>query len=244
MKPKLWHSIRRAAAASWPQRLPSWLSGPAVGIAALATGVVGGLAALGVLAYLSAPARADSLPHRAKLGAVAAEAQPAPAWQGPWIGAHLGLAAVATDIDGLASLAGDGLEAGLAAGYNIRSGNLVGGVWGEYTFADVQTSFAGERVTKGAWAAGVLGGVLINPRLLAFGTVGWTTVEASASFAALPDFTGLVYGGGLEALLPGDAFGFKLEYRGTSFEAEDVGGGTLEPSSHSLRLGLVWHFGK
>jgi outer membrane immunogenic protein len=200
------------------------LSGPALVVA----GVAAAFVVLGLVALTARPAGAE---------------EKAPAWTGPWIGAHIGAAAVATEIDGVATLAGDGLLGGLSAGFDVKAGQIVAGVWGEYTFADLQTSLGGDSLTlEGAWAAGLRLGWLVNPRLLAYGRYGWTSAQASASFGAIPDLDGTVLAFGLEGLLPGDTLSAKVEYVATELGTGKVGGGTLSPDHHAIRLGVTWRF--
>jgi len=209
---KLWNAARN---------VPASVAASAVSTAALAVGALLGLAILTATSVRAEP--------------------PANAWTGLWVGPHVGVAATSTEVDGGVRLAGDGLLAGAGAGLDFKVNNIVAGVWGEYTFANLETSFAGERLKlEGTWAAGVRLGWLVNQRLLAYGLYGWTETEASASFGSVPRFSGSVYGGGIEALLAGDAFSVKLEYRRTLFGTEDAGGGSLQPDHHALRLGVAW----
>lgn len=163
-------------------------------------------------------------------------------WTGGYVQVHAGLAATSTEVDGMLSLSGDGTQLGIAAGFDLQMGRAVAGVWSEYTWADIQTSFGGANVAlEGSVAAGGRVGLLLNDRLLAYVLAGWTQVDASANFASMPKFDGYVLGGGVEALV-GDSFSLKLEYRGTMLNSEDVQGVGFEPDSHAVRVGGAWRF--
>lgn len=205
-------------------------------------------AVLAVLIGFASPATAEGLGGKSKVRAaqqaVAVPAEPAKvaSWTGPYIGLHAGLAATSTDVGGMAELSGDGTQLGINAGYDVQMGKAVTGVWGEYTWADIQTSFGGANTTlKGQYAGGLLLGYLVTDRLLAYVKGGWTQVDASSNFASMPTFDGYVYGGGLKAKLD-ENFAFKLEYLATELKAEKAGGASFEPDSHAVRIGGEWRF--
>jgi outer membrane immunogenic protein len=234
---KLWTRLQLAAGRCNWQAL---LDGPA--LVALAAALSLAVAAAVAIATARS-ASADGPPVGVKLADKASVPAPWPgAWNGPWIGMHLGGAAVATDVEG-ASLAGDGILGGLDAGYDARFGNIVAGAWGRYTWAHLETSLGGESVTlEGAWTFGLRGGVLITPKLLAYGTYGWTQAKASATFD-VGTLDGRVLGGGLEALIS-DSLSLKLEYLATDFGRQAVDEDTFRTDQHAVMLGLAWRLGK
>lgn len=179
---------------------------------------------------------------KGKIAAQQPAEAPAKSWTGPYIGLHAGLAATSTDVAGALELAGKGTQLGINVGYDWQVGKMVPGVWAEYTWADIQTSFGGASTTlKGSYAAGLSLGYLVTDRLLAYVKGGWTQVDASANFASMPTFDGYVYGGGLKALLD-DNFAVKLEYAATELKSETAGGASFKPDSHAVRIGGEWRF--
>jgi outer membrane immunogenic protein len=233
---KLWNRLQLAAARCNWQAL---IDGPTIVV--LATALSLGLAAVVAIATARS-ARADGPPVPG-IKLADKTSLPAPSWTGPWVGVHIGGAAVTTDVEG-ASLAGDGILGGLGVGYDARIGNLVAGVWGEYTWAHLETGLGGESVTlKGAWAFGLRAGVLLTPKLLAYGKYGWTQAEASATFDNLPTLDGRVLGAGLESLLS-DNLTLKIEYRATDLGNEALSAGTLKTDHHAVLVGVAWRLNK
>lgn len=163
-------------------------------------------------------------------------------WTGPYIGLHAGLSATSTNVAGALELTGNGTQAGVIAGYDQQWNKFVAGIWGRYTWSDIQASFGPVNTTlKGSYAYGLRAGYLVTNNLLAYVHGGLTQVDASSNLVAMPTFDGKVLGGGLEAKIA-DNFSLRLEYEAMLLDKETVSGVGFEPESHTVRVVGTWRF--
>lgn len=185
-----------------------------------------------------------------------AGAAPAASWSGCYVGAHAGPAATSTEVGivgggfSLDGLSAKGLGAGGAhAGCDGQFGGVVVGVRGEYAWLDQEFN-VGPGFFKAsfdnAWTALARVGVPVaGGRALPYVLAGYTRAETSWSIpgVAMPDFHGLVLGGGIEVSLAANV-SLGLEGRWTKYQSETISGTpiTLEPEQVSALATLNLRF--
>jgi outer membrane immunogenic protein len=208
-----------------------------------------------------------------------AAGEPPPSWTGCSVSAHAGYAVAAHDatlglvgapvalnIDSLSASGGE-IGAGLGCDFRIPGQPFVVGVFGDWTWRELEQSNtltlggfqAGTKMTiDDAWTVGGRAGILVNPSTLLYGLIGYTQARTSslvlsatgfpsASFG-VPDLSGWTVGGGLETQL-GQGWAVRGEYRYTQYEEETVKlvpgllNLDLKTTEHSGRLGMVYRFG-
>ncbi|EPR16106.1 membrane protein [Sphingobium indicum IP26] len=152
--------------------------------------------------------------------ALAAAAVSAPAFAqdaAPFTGPRAGVTLGYDKFDG-----NDGFAYGASTGYDIAiTPNVTFG--SEVAFSDSTTSLgAGVEVSRDL-SASVRLGYILNPKVLAFGKVGYanTRVEASNSNSG-GSFEGVRYGGGLEFAVTGNTY-ISAEYQRSEYE-DGIGG--------------------
>jgi outer membrane immunogenic protein len=146
----------------------------------------------------------------------------------------------------------DGIVYGVAAGYDVRSGNLVLGAEAELTGASVDTRGDGlyapdDRLTvnsgRDLYAGGRIGYV-VAPRAMLYGKLGYTNARSDLDYGgsvARPAFEesetsgGIRVGGGAEVQISGNTFA-KAEYR-----YSDYGSSAIE-HRHQLLGGFGFRF--
>lgn len=199
---------------------------------------------------------AGELPTKGRIAApmTSAAAQEEPA---RWTGFYAGLGATygfsRTEFDAVA--AGDdhinteNIGATLGLGYDLQMSNIVVGLLADVTVSDFQD-------IRGQWFVGARLGILLTPKLLAYGLAGYTEeIDGKLAFQAIEttnikDLAGLTLGGGLEHML-GGGWSAKAEYRYVSYGNEHapdgvadglVDGSRIESGEHSVRAVLSKRF--
>jgi outer membrane immunogenic protein len=184
-------------------------------------------------------------------------------WTGCYIGANVGATAaiLPADFGGFATidaLGAEGASGGLSIGCDKQFDKVVVGVWGDYTWHgsefSITSPFAPADIARisvdDQWAIGGRAGYLVTPDVLAYGLVGYTQVSTSslavpvfATSFAVPDFSGVIVGGGAEIAL-GSGWSLDARYTYTSLDSEtiDLGGLglRLDPSIHTARVGIAY----
>lgn len=213
------------------------------------------IAAAIAVAFLAAgychDARADGLP---KSGLVpVGEVAKAASWTGFHMDAYVGYGWNHSEFtpwpggDGAFNSKNVLLTAGV--GWDAQLGNVVLGILADVTASDLDK-------TEWQWFVGARGGVLVTPKTLVYGLVGYTeTIDGQLAFKAIDvtrfkDIAGLTYGGGIEHLFA-QGWNLKAEYRYVQFgdETAPVGvkdglkdGTDVESGAHQIRLGISKRF--
>lgn len=178
-------------------------------------------------------------------------------WTGCGVGVQAGYSATIVDVGfnvfktagAFEGLGADGATYGLKAGCDMQMDRIVIGAWGDYSWfssQDLSLTVSGlGSISAGfdqQWAAGARAGLLVTDRTLVYALVGYTDVRG-ASF--VPDFSGMVYGGGIEIGLGNDLFG-SLEYRYADLDKLTLTSGpnsiSFDPNMHQIRAGLTYRF--
>lgn len=157
---------------------------------------------------------------------------PETSWTGFYVGVGVGGAGVNHDlkfgrIAELDGLSGNGVFGTVEVGYDRQFGNIVGGIFFNYDFADVSTdiSVAGQTASaklNDTWSVGGRLGYLVNPGTLAYALAAYTEANIDFPFGIKTDsFSGYSVGGGLETKLGGNWF-LKGEYRFTRLDTETL----------------------
>jgi outer membrane immunogenic protein len=191
-------------------------------------------------------------------------ASPAYDWSGFYVGAAVGAGEVVHDLSLLGAadangIGGEGVFGELNAGYDHDFGNFVAGIMvdGNYSgiSSDLDVNGLGEVASvKADYGFDVLGrvGMKVNPSTLAYvlGGYSWAHFKAEAGIPGLGagsydwSSSGFSVGGGLETAVSTHTT-LGIEYRYSQFADEDFGSGGLfkvEPSSHTVRVGLKYKF--
>lgn len=174
-------------------------------------------------------------------------------WNGVYVNAGVGgsftsheLSATGIDLNGIA---GYGLIGRVGGGADRQFGRLVFGVFGDYDFSNASTdltlgSQSASVKLDNQWTVGGRGGFLATPSTLFYGLMGYSNASYSLNapgFSKSQDFTGMVYGGGMETQL-GNGWSGKLEYRFHDFDAQNFGGLTIQPHEQSIVGGFSYKF--
>ncbi|MEQ1650634.1 MAG: outer membrane beta-barrel protein [Hyphomicrobiaceae bacterium] len=135
----------------------------------------------------------------------------APIWTGLYLGAHIGGASSswkAPDID--INTNASAIAGGVFGGGNYQVGSAVFGAELDHTFVNMKKSWTDgvDTITLsngGLTSIRARAGFLLDPRLLAYGTLGWGRGTARVTFfdgintlSESKSTSGLVYGGGIE----------------------------------------------
>jgi len=194
-------------------------------------------------------------------GAGPAIASPAYDWSGFYVGASVGAGESVNDLSllgliGINGISGDGLFGELNAGYDHDFGGFVAGVMVDGNVsgisADLGAGPGGSASLKSDYGFDVLGrvGMKVNPSTLAYVLGGYSWGHFKAPPIAGPgsstdwSSSGYSVGGGLETAVSTHTT-LGIEYRYAKFADEDFGGVGLlkiEPSSHTVRVGLKYKF--
>lgn len=206
-------------------------------------------------------------------GGIAASGAPLPittvadyhGWTGCYVGGAVGYSWNRTEFDqagpggdkiGERAINADDIMLSPYAGCDVQASNIVLGVMGDVTWSDL-----GGRAADGSldadyqWFVGARAGVLLTPKTLAYGLVGYTELDGGLSFdfddaTSLGDLSGLTYGGGLEYAV-GGGWTSKLEYRYVQFDSDTapsgaidgvVDGSDIDTGAHQVRLGVSYRF--
>ena len=191
-------------------------------------------------------------------------------WTGPYLGVEAGAAASVTRLT--ASFAGasaqtneggQGLLGGGFGGFDYQmSDQFVVGVLGEIAAANSQTTLTTAAGGASAfvnispvfsWSAMARLGWLATPSTLLYAVGGYTGEAvntnavafaggAMANFNSFNVLSGWTVGPGIEARIA-DGWSTKLEYRYSEYGTQTIlPGVTLQPSTHTVRLGLAYKF--
>jgi outer membrane immunogenic protein len=184
-----------------------------------------------------------------------AVASPAYDWTGFYLGASVGAGEVVHDLSILTfdanGLGGEGVLGELNAGYDYDFGNFVAGVMVDGNLSsskwDVGISGSSLLSIKADYGFDILGrlGMKVNPSTLAYvlGGYSWGHFKVEAFGGDSIDWSsnGFSVGGGLETAIS-DHTSLGIEYRYAQFADKDFGGLKIEPSSHTVRVGLKYKF--
>ena len=191
-------------------------------------------------------------------------------WTGPYVGVEAGVAASVTRLTATFAGAsaqtnegGQSLLGGGFGGFDYQvSDQFVVGALGEIAAANPQT--INTTMASGAsafvnvspafsWSAMARLGWLASPTTLLYATGGYTgeaiNVNASAfaggamaNFSSYNVLSGWTVGPGIEARIA-DGWSTKIEYRYSEYGTQTLlPGVTLQPSTHTVRLGLAYKF--
>jgi len=197
---------------------------------------------------------AGELPKQGKIAApvASASAQDNPSWTGFHLDGSVGYGFTRTEfeaISGGGTLDKQNVLVSAGMGYDLQLSNIVLGVMADVTASHIDDP-------RWQWFAGVRGGVLLTPRTLAYGLVGYTEdIDGKLAFQSvevtnIKDLAGLTVGGGLEHQFA-QGWSAKAEYRYVSFGREHapdgvidglVDGSSIDSGEHQVRLGLSKRF--
>jgi outer membrane immunogenic protein len=191
-------------------------------------------------------------------------------WTGPYLGVEAGAAASVTRLTATFAAAsaqtnegGQSLLGGGFGGFDYQlSDQFVVGVLGEIAAANPQTTLttaAGGASTyvnispAFSWSAMARLGWLASPATLVYAVGGYTGEAvntnaaafaggAAANFSSYNVLSGWTVGPGIEARIA-DGWSTKLEYRYSEYGTQTLlPGVTIQPSTHTVRLGLAYKF--
>lgn len=183
--------------------------------------------------------------------------EPLFSWTGLYVGAHAGYGWSDIDWDNAVlpsggASDGSGWLAGGQIGYNWQAGSLVFGVEADASagWIDGSSDCCGHAINALYSLRGRLGVVGNSNRTLFYGTAGaaWADIDYSvAGFGSFSDTQlGWVAGAGIEHALSSNLTA-RVEYLYYNFEdigppSGLVGGGSIDPSLHTVRFGLNLKF--
>lgn len=114
-------------------------------------------------------------------------------WEGAYIGAQVGFASF-----GDADISGDGAIGGIHGGYDFQRSIVVFGPYASVNWSNAELKTPDSTVEKGLdWSIGGRAGVLVSPRILAYGKVGFTQTEYKGS-GKTETMNGVEFGPGVE----------------------------------------------
>ena len=148
---------------------------------------------------------------------------------------------------------------GIGVGCDIQlENNIVFGVFGDYSWmnnVDSRVTVFGypNRISyDNIWFIGGRLGYVIQPDLMVYGLLGYTSMDASATLLGhklnFGEFDGTTFGGGMEAHLS-DSLRLGMEYRYDSLDGKSKHVGyeddrlALDPDNQSVRVTLKYVFG-
>ncbi|MEL6336229.1 MAG: porin family protein [Pseudomonadota bacterium] len=180
-----------------------------------------------------------------------------PAFAGPYVGAAVGYAMTEADLalsgQPATSLDIDGAEAGLFAGYAVRNGPFLGAVEAEGNYrtgSDDGLTAGGvmEIEARASVGASVIGGVVIEERVLVYGRAGYRGVifRADGAGSRFTDIAGgPSIGGGLAVTMAEDVI-LRAEARHSLLQERRYRSGadtlTVDPAETSVSLGVAYRF--
>jgi outer membrane immunogenic protein len=177
--------------------------------------------------------------------------------KGGWTGFHVdgsvGWGATRSEFetqwDGGKAINADNLLLTGGVGWDAQIGNMVLGVMADVTASDINDP-------EWQWFVGARAGMLVTPKTLVYGLVGYTeTIDGQLAFKAIEatkfkDIAGLTYGGGIEHLYV-QGWSLKAEYRYVQFGDETAPNGVkdglkdgtdVESGAHQVRFGVSRRF--
>ncbi len=150
-------------------------------------------------------------------------------------------------IDGGYDVGGDldGWNAGLFAGYghefDLYNTAIYTAIELGYEWSDGDDDSGGVGYEKNhAWLATIKPGMKVSEDILGYGILGYSRAEYESS-GDDEDLDGLVLGLGGE-FDTNTVFKPRLEYTYTQYEEQDVGGLSLDPEEHDVKIGAVFQF--
>lgn len=217
-----------------------------------AYGALGFVIAFLCLLVLTSPARADG---PSKTGSIVGI--PGVTTKGDWTGFHIdgyvGWSATRSEFetqwDGGKAINADDFLLTIGVGWDAQVGNVVLGIMADITASNIND-------TEWQWFVGARGGVLVAPKTLVYGLVGYTeTIDGQLAFKAIEathfkDIAGLTYGGGVEHQFA-QGWSLKAEYRYVQFGDETAPKGVIdglkdgtdvESGAHQIRVGVSKRF--
>jgi outer membrane immunogenic protein len=182
---------------------------------------------------------------------------PSPAydWSGFYLGASVGAGESVNDVSlggviDLNGISGDGLLGELSAGYDHDFGSFVAGLMVDGNVSGISANL-GPSSLKSDYGFDILGrvGMKVNPSSLAYVLGGYSWGHFKSPTPLGPgnedwSSSGFSVGGGLETAVSTHTT-LGIEYRYAKFADEDFNTGGLfkiEPSSHTVRVGLKYKF--
>ncbi|MBN9066542.1 MAG: outer membrane beta-barrel protein [Rhizobiales bacterium] len=192
-------------------------------------------------------------------GTAPAIASPAYDWSGFYLGASVGAGEAVNDTTlagafNLNGLTGDGIFGELNAGYDHDFGNFVAGLMVDGNYSGIKTDFLGVGHLKSDYGFDILGriGMKVNPSTLAYVLGGYSWGHFKAELPGISygwGSSGYSVGGGLETAISTNTT-LGIEYRYAQFSDKDISSGLgappgllkVEPSSHTVRVGLKYKF--
>jgi len=155
-----------------------------------------------------------------------------------YIGGSVGGGITSTQAPGI-TIAASGAIAGAEAGCDYTMGKVVLGGLARLDWSDIKTSVAGNTIKQDAqWTIGARAGYMLNTDVMPYAVVGYTGTTLSYAGLADVDRNGIMVGGGIEAKLVGNVWGF-LEYNHVEYRkwTDGLTGDQLKPSSDVARIG-------
>ena len=205
-------------------------------------------------------------------GTAPAIASPVYDWSGFYVGASVGVGQAVNDttLGGLLNvngITGDGILGELNAGYDHDFGNFVAGLMVDGNYSGIKANnllflpIPGVKSSlKSDYGFDILGrvGMKVNPSTLAYVLGGYSWAHFKAGISAGGGGPSLSYGwgssgysvgGGLETAVTANTT-LGIEYRYAQFSDKDLSAGfgappgsfKVEPSSHTVRVGLKYKF--
>lgn len=184
-------------------------------------------------------------------------------WNGLYLGAAVGYGFASIEpsaefgdfgasLDGLSS---EGVQGTISLGYDRQiHPNVVLGIFGDYTFGDLETelsiSFDGPGANIGvfnisdSWAIGAKLGFVHTCCTMLYATAGYAHADLEVLSLLSKSMDGWFIGGGIEHQLMNNIF-LKLDYRYTDYGKvrwvdEDWIGINTDTDVHTVRLGVNW----
>lgn len=183
-----------------------------------------------------------------------------PAWQGVYLGGHVGLG-MQRIREGVIEntythdAGGAGIGGGAFIGYNwLVAPRWVVGLEAEANYGGISSQWYTDD-TEYLWsvAARLRAGHLVNPHALVYGSVGWSMAAWDAEYVSQVDDDGyrpqgVQFGYGIESFAT-DRLSLRLESTLTYFERQeffnpDVFNLTVEAQTLVVRFGAAYHFGE
>lgn len=165
-------------------------------------------------------------------------------------------------VDGFA---GEGITGTATVGCDLQVDRFVFGAWADYNWVqDADTVISAlngaidaRTALKSSYAAGVRAGLLLNYDTYLYGLVGYSKANFDDVVLSIsgtpvgslnvPEMSGWMVGGGIEAMLPMPNTKIDLRYSATFYGRENMSlGGPLvlgfEPTVHNVRIGFSYLF--
>lgn len=163
-------------------------------------------------------------------------------WSGFYVGGQLGYGIDIFGVEGYnGGVALEGFAGGLKVGYDLALGRFLVGAFGEYNWSDI--NIADALSVDNDWTIGARAGVIVAPKTMVYGLVGWSQAELSAGTSS-ETYDGVKAGGGVEFAIASNLFA-NLEVSHTWYDL-DEGDGEGSPTFEDTRamVGLKMKFGR